>query len=51
METEVRPCTCKHEFQDREYGRGMRVHNLGKDKARCTVCSAEKSRGGAGKAG
>ena len=37
------PCTCKHDFQDKTYGRQMRLHNISgnKDKpeAFCTVCS------------
>lgn len=40
--TKVFPCTCKHEFQDKEYGKGMRLHNLSesskKKEAHCTVC-------------
>lgn len=49
-------CSCKHEYQDRKYGVGMRVHNpapkIGKDGAgkvtgfRCTVCANAKVRGG-----
>ena len=37
-------CTCKHEYQDRKYGKGVRVHNRGQnlDKASCTVCSKKK---------
>lgn len=36
-------CTCKHEFQDKTYGKDMRVHNRTKDgKARCTVCNQVK---------
>lgn len=37
-------CTCKHEFQDARYGKGIRVHNKIKSKSsgmeefRCTVC-------------
>lgn len=36
-------CTCRHEFQDRMYGRQMRVHNRSDkpgqtNKYRCTVC-------------
>jgi len=37
-------CTCKHPYQDRKYGKGQRVHNVGKAKvgsgriARCTAC-------------
>lgn len=43
-------CTCKHDFQDKTYGSGMRVHNpcppKGKTddpKYRCTVCGAERT--------
>ncbi len=41
-------CTCKHNFQDRMYGGGMRVFNPLKksqthsNHARCTVCLAIK---------
>lgn len=42
-------CTCSHEFQDREYGKGRRVGNkirkkdpLEKTKYRCTVCGEVK---------
>ena len=37
-------CTCKNEFQDKLYGKGMRVHNeCGANKGKttgwkCTVC-------------
>jgi len=39
----ILPCTCNNLFQDKEYGKGMRVHNKQmKDKGylgyRCTVC-------------
>ncbi len=39
--TVVLPCNCKHEFQDKTYGKGNRLHNVAKsnDKAYCTVCS------------
>ena len=34
-------CSCKSEYQDAEYGKGMRVHNVPVDKASriptCTV--------------
>lgn len=34
------PCTCTHEFQDKLYGKGIRVHNQTKvGQFRCTVCS------------
>ena len=41
--TKVMRCTCESEFQDKEYGKGMRLFNLRDDKkhageAFCTVC-------------
>ena len=41
--TTIKQCSCKEgpaaEFQDRQYGKGMRVHNImEKGGARCTVC-------------
>jgi hypothetical protein len=42
-------CDCKNEFQDAQYGKGTRVHNLmAKSKetskmGRCTVCSKERA--------
>lgn len=46
--TVIKPCKCKDEQQDRMYGIGMRVHNIGgkgKDKiAYCTVCSPSTKR-------
>lgn len=48
--TILKPCTCQHEYQDRRYGRGLRVHNATKGPARsgapgwrCTVCGLEKT--------
>lgn len=40
----IRPCTCKHDYQDQKYGPQKRVHNPCKngEKARCTVCGDEK---------
>jgi hypothetical protein len=40
-------CKCSHEFQDRRYGAGMRVHNAKKAKSGgveyiCTVCKNVK---------
>lgn len=39
--TVIRRCTCSHEYQDKTYGAGMRVHNIAKkgDGARCTICA------------
>ena len=42
----IKPCTCKHEFQDKRYGQGQRVFNLCRNpkdgNARCTVCGKKK---------
>lgn len=42
MATQIRQCTCENDFQDRVYGKRMRVFNeRGKDKVtelRCTCC-------------
>lgn len=42
MATQIRRCTCESDFQDRVYGKGMRVFNEGgKDKVselHCTSC-------------
>lgn len=37
-------CTCEHEFQDKRYGKGMRVHNEKASKGYwvCTVCRREQ---------
>jgi hypothetical protein len=37
-------CHCKHEYQDKKYGRGLRVHNRAVKKGtwRCTVCKTER---------
>lgn len=37
------PRACKQAFQDKQYGAGVRVHNIMKNGGtRCTVCSAEE---------
>ena len=42
MKTKIIKCSCKNNYQDIEYGAGMRVHNIMKTGAyRCTVCSRE----------
>lgn len=44
--TVIKPCTCDSPYQDKKYGKGLRVHNEKKDGgAVCTVCGA----GGGGK--
>lgn len=45
--TRIKPCGCKHPFQDKRYGKGNRVHNfalkLGANGGwRCTVCGKDK---------
>lgn len=40
MAVKVIKCKCNSEFQDKEYGKGMRLHNTSPDEKnlRCTVC-------------
>lgn len=45
----IKKCTCTNEYQDKKYGKKMRVMNTvfkGKsgptNKYRCTVCNSEK---------
>ena len=44
--TLVLRCHCKHEFQDKVYGKGLRLHNAKKegDKFTCTVCRNERGK-------
>ena len=40
----IEACDCRHEFQDRVYGKGQRVKNPMQGKKpgyRCTVCQRE----------
>jgi hypothetical protein len=54
----IMQCSCKHKFQDKLYGSGMRVHNEcrkhkhaagggvgGLTGYRCTVCATKKDAG------
>jgi len=41
----ILPCTCKHDYQDREHGRNMRVHNPCNYGYRCSVCGHETRAG------
>lgn len=34
----IAKCDCKSEFQDRKYGKGMRIKNSYTGGFRCTVC-------------
>lgn len=41
----IKKCNCKSEFQDKKYGKDMRVHNKYiKENGgyRCTVCNKDK---------
>lgn len=42
MDPLIAKCTCKSEFQDSLYGKGMRVFNRTEDGkgGRCTVCGS-----------
>jgi len=48
MAVKTLPCTCKHEYQDKQYGKGNRVHNsggggkTGTPSYKCTVCGVKK---------
>ncbi len=38
----IKSCKCKHDYQDKKYGKGKRVANkTTKGSYRCTVCKAE----------
>jgi hypothetical protein len=39
-------CDCQNEYQDRKYGKGMRVHNQrGKtNNYRCSICLKDKAK-------
>ena len=41
----ILPCDCKNDYQDKEHGRSMRVHNSCIKGYRCTVCGKEKPAG------
>jgi hypothetical protein len=47
MSVIIKRCICKHEFQDKQYGKDMRVHNTCEKGgrvvgSRCTVCGTKK---------
>jgi hypothetical protein len=50
MAVKVLKCNCKHDFQDKNYGPGNRVHNetgkTGRPSWRCTVCGRERDKEG-----
>lgn len=36
--TAIKRCTCEHDFQDKRYGKSMRLHNKSAKGWVCTVC-------------
>jgi len=41
----IKKCNCESAFQDKKYGKGMRVHNKYIKEGggyRCTVCGSQK---------
>lgn len=42
MASKVLSCSCKSDFQDKEYGNHQRLHTVGKDFYTCTVCGNKK---------
>lgn len=51
--SKVLKCSCKSDFQDKTYGKNMRLFNeIGKDGTggyRCTVCGKDSKEGGSKK--
>ena len=50
-DTMIKKCKCRHLFQDKQYGPGMRVHNQAKNRSTnaytdwvCTVCENRKGK-------
>ena len=41
----IEQCTCENAYQDKMYGKGMRVKNQTGSGSRCTVCGAGGSGG------
>lgn len=43
--TNVTNCSCKNEYQDKRYGKGLRLHNATQNAAnkwRCTACGVAR---------
>ena len=40
----VAKCDCKHEGQDKIYGNGNRLFNVGTKGGHCTVCGVSKDK-------
>jgi hypothetical protein len=45
----IKKCKCNHDYQDKRYGKKMRVHNKKADGGFvCTICRDEKTGNGSG---
>ena len=44
MNSFVAKCSCKHEGQDKLYGNGNRLFNVGTKGGHCTVCGVSKDK-------
>lgn len=42
----LHPCSCRNpgQIQDIWYGKGIRVHNVGRNQITCTVCGVQRYR-------
>jgi hypothetical protein len=40
--TKIMACHCTHDYQDKRYGKGMRLHNPYAKGYRCTFCGFQK---------
>ena len=40
----IKKCKCKHEYQDKRYGKQKRIFNETDKGWRCTVCGEDKIR-------
>lgn len=38
----ISKCNCQHPFQDKQYGKGMRLFTVGNKECCCTVCGQVK---------
>lgn len=45
----IMACGCRHQYQDKQYGVGQRVHNECEQGWRCTVCGATKQKSASAK--
>lgn len=42
---QIKACACESQYQDKMYGKNIRVHNVGKSGTlKCTVCGNKKNK-------